>query len=491
MGAQGVVGAALLWAGAWPTGGSSAAGIAAFPLDVFFDLKQALATGSSWSYVLAAFILSTLVRSFTVSATLWLGDGAGGPFIRPWANAAAIAGASWALFLPSTVLLFTGTALRYAPFLWIGGALGIGAAWPLMHRALRLDAGESRPEGPASPSLGGFLGYAYFIAATAAVLSVLERSSNWAGPVLLVCLGPIHALILLGWRQRMREGERPRSHRFGIGLTVVLAGTLVLSSFYDRHIRSQIPLSPVAPGTLTILGGVDSTSETGALSDLDPRSVGFDMNASVGLSYRAGSEEYVASDTRGDLRATSRTVSRQLEELAHPIALLGHSQSALILDRLYEEGMAAPDIAVQIAPPPPVPPSVDIPDPGENSPGRPGADLARGFSRLLDVIGFSPLHLDAPASPTKLDAVIVSETETARVSVWALGDSVWLEGDWRRPGEINVVAATDHVGAANNGRALATARSAFIGEPVGDEGLSWRSLYVSTLRYVFEPWRPR
>jgi hypothetical protein len=74
--------------------------------------------------------------------------------------------------------------------------------------------------------------------------------------------------------------------------------------------------------------------------------------------------------------------------------------------------------------------------------------------------------------------------------VWALGDSVWLDRDWRRPGELNVVSLSDHVGATNDGRALQTVRRFFEGRSIEGDHASWRGALVVILRYAFEPWRP-
>jgi hypothetical protein len=74
--------------------------------------------------------------------------------------------------------------------------------------------------------------------------------------------------------------------------------------------------------------------------------------------------------------------------------------------------------------------------------------------------------------------------------VWALGDSVWLYGDWRRRGEINVIAVTDHVGVTTNARAYDVAQRIFEGKRISGDEVSWKSGLVNVLRYAFEPWRP-
>jgi hypothetical protein len=119
-----------------------------------------------------------------------------------------------------------------------------------------------------------------------------------------------------------------------------------------------------------------------------------------------------------------------------------------------------------------------------------GGDIARAFSRALDLAGLTPFDVDAPASPTNLEQVVIADPPLPRLAVWALADSVWLEGDWRRPGETNIVALTDHVGATNNGRTAEAAREFLAGRRVADDSASWQGLMVSVLRYAFSPWRP-
>ncbi len=116
--------------------------------------------------------------------------------------------------------------------------------------------------------------------------------------------------------------------------------------------------------------------------------------------------------------------------------------------------------------------------------------MARQLAVVFDRIGALTWSVDTPASPPRLEPVVVIDAPFPRLAVWALGDSVWLDRDWRRPGETNVVAITDHVGVANNGRALGLVEDFFARRPLNDDESSWRGALVSLLRYAFEPWRP-
>jgi hypothetical protein len=392
--------------------------------------------------------------------------------------------------LPASVLLFAGTAVRYAPFVWLGAILGFFPAFALARAALSLDVGTGPVPGKGIPEGFGFLAYAYLIVVTGAAMSILASFSAFAAAAIVVFVGPLHALFLLGWRQHLRNGTYPGGGGLSAALTAIVVVALVSTTAYDRFVRVAPPVSQVAEGgALLLLGGVDSTATEGALVELDPRQVGFPSGNTTMLSYR-GDRAHSKADTRGDLNVAARTVAAQLEEASEPRLLLGHSQAGLIVDRILDRGLTAPDRSVVLAPPPPFPPRLSAPPPDEGGAGAPGADAARVLAWLLESAGMESFDIDAPASPVRLQPVAVIDSRVPRLAVWAIGDSVWLDRDWRRPGETNVVAITDHVGVTNNGRAIAAARNYYRGGEVPQDESSWRGALVAVLRYAFEPWRP-
>jgi hypothetical protein len=162
----------------------------------------------------------------------------------------------------------------------------------------------------------------------------------------------------------------------------------------------------------------------------------------------------------------------------------------LILDRMMAQNLAVPDRSVVISPPPPVSPDVRITSPGDDGVGRPAGDLARGLAGILELLKIPTYDIDVPASPVNLRTVVVVDERISRLAVWALGDSVWLDREWRRPGELNVIVPTDHVGAVSNPEAVAMARRFLGGGEVSEDDLTWRVVMVNVLRYAFEPWRP-
>lgn len=485
--AEAVVAGVLVAVGAFPADASSAAAAAVFPLGSYFDLEQSLASGSGWAFVAAAAAFGTLVRSASLAATLWLADGARGAFVLTWMRTMRVVALAPLLLFPAAVFHLTGYVLRYAPFVALGGLAGVFASVVLVRRALAIDAG--RPvRSAALPGFGGFLAYGYLVALAGAALAVLGRGSALGAGALVAFSGPIHALVLLGWREQTKSAAQPRGS-WVAGTTGLACVVLLGVSLFDRSLAAPEPGQP-RRGKLMLLGGVDSTSTSGALFDLPRGTLGFDPRRTIVLSYLGVEGPYEARDTRADLVEIARAVARQLDDVEHPRFLLGHSQAALIVDRIIVEGLPLPDSAVALAGPPPFPPAVSIPPSGQHAPGRPGGDAARAFSSLVDALGGPRFDIDAPASPTNLRPVVAPESPIPRLSVWAVVDSVWLDTDWRRPGEVNVVALTDHVGVTRNGYAFETAEAFFRGERVAGHEVSWQGFLVSTMRYTFEPWRP-
>lgn len=481
----------LVASGALPRGAESAAAGGVFPLGLYFDLKQALAFSFSWAAFAAVVILSILSRSAVVAFTLWLADGRRGSAAAPWIRLVRLALIAAVSLAPAAILMYLGVALRYAPFIWLGAAAGLFPVVSLMRRALEVDAGIGPPRGEGVPETPALLAYAYVLSTVGAAMSPLSRVSGVLAGLLIACLGPLHALVLLGWREHRRAETYPGGGTLSLAVTAVALILFAGAVTYDRAIRSPSPRSvATASGSLLLLGGVDSTSDTGALAEVDPRDIGFPRGSAASLSYRGAGEAYKAADTRVSLTRVAEAIAGQIEDADPPRLLLGHSQAALVLDRIITRGLPAPDRSVVLAAPPPVPPPFDVPEPGGSGPGKVAGDVARAVAGLLDRVGLTPFDIDSPASPTNLEPVLVIDKEVSRVSVWALGDSVWVDSDWRRPGEINLVALTDHVGVTNNSRALDATRSFLAGAKVDDDEVSVRGFLATVVRYVFEPWRP-
>ena len=488
---EGVVVGLLMVVRILPSDGSAASATAVFPFDVYFDLKAALTERASWWSFLATMAAAIALRSAMLSLSLWLADGAPPSYGRRWLATARLAAAAAAALVVPAGLMFVGVAIRYAPFVWIGGIVGFFASLAFVRRALRLDVGAGAPAGRGVPEVGTYLSYAYLVAVIAAVMSVLSSINLLLAALVAVCSAPLHALFLLGWREHVREATHPAGGGLSTVLTSFVVVALLALSTYDRYVRNPPPVGRArSAGTLLLLGGVDSSSKTGALSELDPRDLGFAEPRTTLLSYRGAGTSYRARDTHGDLDDIARRVAGQVGTARPPRFLVGHSQAALVVDRMIAARLALPERSAMLSAPPPRPPSVDVPPPGVEKPGKPAADLARAFAGGLRGVGLQGFDIDAEASPAQLRAVIAPDTAMPRLAIWPLADSVWLDTDWRRPGEINLVAFTDHVGVANNARAVAAINDFFFGRGLEGDETSWRGFLVAALRYVFEPWKP-
>ena len=486
---QGLAGALLVALGLFPAGGESAPSTAAFPLGVYFDLKQSLAYAPGWLWLLAAVALGVAVRGAVLAGTLWLMEGRRGSFLAAWKRAALLASIAALALFPAASFLFVGVATRYAPFVWIGALAGFITAALLARRAARLDAGGGKPPGRDIPEMPAFLAYGYVVVAAGAVMSLAE--SRAVSALVLMLLGPLHALFLVGWREHLRNETSPGGGILLGALTIVVVVSLFGAAIYDRLLFQTAPQArPSRQGTLLLLGGVDSTPERGALAELHPRDVGRDPSIVRVLSYRGGTEVHSAPDTRRDLSRVAEVMARQIRRAEPPRVLLGHSQASLIVDRLLRARLPAPQRSAVFAPSPPVPPPVEIPPPDERGPGKAGGDVARLLARALDLVGLQPFDVDSPASPTNLEPVVVARSRIPRLALWALGDSVWLDQEWPRPGETNVVVVSDHVGVTNNARALELVRKFFEGGDVEGDEATWRGTLTTVLRLAFEPWRP-
>ncbi len=486
---EGLVVALLMLFGALPIQATSILAGGSFPLDVYFDMKHLLAFSHGWVMFAVLAALSVVVRGGVLATTLWLAEDATGNLLVVWRRAMRLCIAAAAAFLPVAGMFVAGVGTRYAPFLWVAAPVGLAVGVSFVRKGVRLDVGGRGPRPSGMPEVWGFLTYTYVVCGFGAALSSLANVNGFLAALIAVFLGPLHALFLLGWRQKARLETYPGGGTVALAVTVLLAGALAGGTFYDRFIRSAPPVARATnSGELLILGGVDSTSRSGALFNFDSRSVGYPTSRVDLLSY-SRSASYRAVHTHRDLSDVADIVAKQTDD--EPDAnLLGHSQAALVLDRLLAANAADFGYAAMFAPSPPHPPRLSFPEPGDRGRGKPGGDFIRALSYIMESLGLNGFEIDARSSPTNLGPVVVTDSTIPRLSIWALADSAWLDRDWRRPGETNIVAVTDHVGVTNNGRAIRLVSDFLAGNSVADDEASWRGALVPLIRYAFEPWRP-
>jgi hypothetical protein len=488
---EGVIVGGLIATNALPARASSVPAGALFPLDVYFDIKHWVAFAPGWVSLVLLIGMGLLVRTSVLAATLALGDEQPLRNSKAWLGCLRLTATAALAFVPVAILFFSGAALRYAPFIWVAAPIGLAIAISFCRRGIRLDTGAGAPPILGLPEAASFLSYAFVVAIAGACVSSLGGHSRILGALFVACLGPLHALFLLGWRENARAGTYPGGGAISVAVTVVLAVSILAGTVYDRYIRTAPPVAEArSPGSLLLLGGADSTSTTGALQGIDVRSIGYTESRARVLSYVGPGRRYGRIDTHGDPSEVASTVARQISSVKGSVRVLGHSQASLILDHVVARRGAEPDAIAVLAPAPPRPPALDVPPPGSSGPGRVGGDTARGLAAVLRAIGLPGFDIDAPAAPLNLVVSPSVISRVPRMAVWALADSVWLDQDWRRPGELNFVVISDHVGATTNGRSLFLVDRFFAGHSLEGDEASWRGTLVPILRYAFEPWRP-
>jgi hypothetical protein len=87
--------------------------------------------------------------------------------------------------------------------------------------------------------------------------------------------------------------------------------------------------------------------------------------------------------------------------------------------------------------------------------------------------------------------VVVRRHKIPRLAIFSIDDASWLEGDWRRPGEHNLISLSDHTGITADGYALAATRRFLHDKKVPDDGTMWKSVFLNVINYAFAPWRPQ
>ena len=213
-------------------------------------------------------------------------------------------------------------------------------------------------------------------------------------------------------------------------------------------------------------------------------------NASL-LSYSDGSR-YTKADTRRDLNDVRGGHRRPDRERRATGLDVGHSQAALILDRMISfRRNASRGFGCYLTPTGHRSPS-ERPGTRRGRSGAPRRGSHRGASRGCSIVSDSRRTRSTPGRVRRTWAMscLRATVGFTRMSVWALGDSVWLDSDWRRENETNLVSISDHVGAVEDLYALDRPRRFFAGDEIGDDEGSWRDALATTLRYTFAPWRP-
>ena len=318
------------------------------PLDLITDIQALLVFSTSWPVLLAGLLVSLAVRSAVLATLL------GGLTRARFALALRFYLLALPLCLLAAVPLYAAKAVLFYLLFWIGTALALVAlfvlgAAPWLAEEGRLRAGFSRA------ARGGFR--AGTLGAYVAALTVLGFLADVMGEAGSVALVPVSAALTYGTAWMLRSDPGFRVARRAVAL-LPAAGAVAL--FWV--VMAGPPEGPPAAdgqgagtreGSIMLMSGVDSSSGSGAILEIDPGYMGWSCDQAVYFSYAGPGDgqpqadahcpidhgaPYEAPDT---LRPTSELVgflSAMSEGLTPPGVIAGHSQGVWLLWEAAAEG---------------------------------------------------------------------------------------------------------------------------------------------------------
>jgi hypothetical protein len=390
------------------------------PLGLTADLRILLVDATGYPSFVAGVVLSVAVRTVVLAAMLGLSRAT-----------LAFAARLHLLLLPLAALaamgLFAAPATLFYLLFWIGVVV---AALIELAAAAMAFSGETRLCSAAARSLRsglrlGTVG-AYLVA-----LILLGALGDLLGAVAQVALVPVSAGVaaVAAWMLLADPGWRwavvTRRAVAGVGALGVVTLVIVVVTG---------PPSPQAPdgevasrsGSLLLMSGVDSSSGSGAVLEIDPASLGFTCDQAYYFSYagpgdgqpqrhaqcpiRTGAP-YEPLDTYGPTSALVEHFVTQVRALPDPVTVLTHSQGAWIVwEALASQGAMGVSHLVLIGPFPDNP--VAYPADRAAVPGRVGTDVIDiVIGNLARPGGTSKFTYDAPlatellAAPEQTDAI--------------------------------------------------------------------------------------
>lgn len=408
------------------------------PLDLFADVRVLLAQAQSYPQFVAALLALVVARALVLAAVL------GGLSRRRVAGALSFYATMSVPALVAGSLAFSALAVMYALFLWSAVALSLvvavlfapvpWAGWGWMRRPLRW-----------LPTVVGYL-------AVLLVLSALTAGA--AGParigLLLVSAGVTVVTIRLlasGWAP-------PRS--VGAGLMVVV----LLAASTSTTASPPVPTGEALDrGALFLVAGVDTSSGSGSLFELDPTTIGFTCERTWYFSY-AGSgagaprrssvcpvrtgAPYEESDTHRPLSDLATTFRQQVAGLPGPVVVVTHSQAGWIARAaLARGGLENVGALVMLAPfPSHALPYVPAGEPGRGVVGSEAMRAVIGTMRAAGHTSFepeAPLALELLATPGAIEQVMLlgarHPSRTLAVTAWV--DLPLMPHGWRSPGAVD------------------------------------------------------
>lgn len=328
------------------------------PLDLVADLGVAFSLAGSPLAFVGLALISIALRTLLLAALLGRLDRGGLAFalrfyLVAWIPAAAAA----ALFAAAQASLFY--ALYWLGLLVALGLFGVVAALPWVRprgESVRAALGAAWRQRLRLGTLGCYL----------PALLLLGAAGTWlpvAIPVLVVASAGFTwaAATWLG-RQELLCGPRR-----GVA-TATAAGVLalgwVVATGPDQPPRASAP--PERDGSLVLMSGIDSSSGSGAVLEIDPAALGFDCGQTYYFSYAGPGDGQPRGDAQcpiehgapyepdDTLRGRDELVSHLgelVDELPRPVTVVAHSQAAWIAWEVAADGDLGDDAVVVLVGP--------------------------------------------------------------------------------------------------------------------------------------------
>jgi hypothetical protein len=418
------------------------------PIDLFTDLRMLFVHAPSYPLFVLGLVVSLALRIAVLAFVL------GGDLRERLGFAARFYLVALVPTAIAAALAFTSPATLFYLLFWLGAGVLIVVMIvfaPLPFARTDRITGAFRGAARRWMRAGTVLAYLGLVSLVGALADLLGA----AGSVLSV---PVSAGLtflamrvladpsLLVWPRRLVAGGT------AAGIVALLA---VVMSAAAGPAQAESPLA-VRPGSLLLMSGVDSSSGSGAVLEIDPATLGFTCEQTYYYSYagpgggqpqrdawcpiRTGTP-YVPRDTLRSRAEQVEFLERQLEGLPQPVVLLTHSQGVWHTWAALTERGAMGIGAVVLIGAFPTNPVVYQPD-RSRGPGRVGADLVRLVSEGPRPGGTTTFEFDSPLGVEWLAHPDAVENTLARplpsgvraLSVTSVFDHPLMPDGWRIAG---------------------------------------------------------
>lgn len=323
------------------------------PLDLTADLRLLLAATDSVAMFAAGAAASFVARVALLAALL------GGLHRRNLWLAGRLVLLLWPVAFVAAALQYAGIALLYLQLFWIGTALAVATVllvgalpWLAGSAASRGDGGALRSGVVASARSWARLGT---IGAALVALAVLGAVADAFGALVAIGLVPVSAALTWLTILMLREPTIMRTPRRALaGLGGVGAGALVVVALAGPVSPPDGPLADVGrDGSLMLMSGIDSSSGSGAVLEIDPGVVGWSCEQTHYFSYAGPGDGQPQNEAAcpirhgapyepvDSLRSRDQVIpwlAEQVESMVPPAVIVGHSQGAWFLWEAAAEG---------------------------------------------------------------------------------------------------------------------------------------------------------